>query len=145
MELHDRNVSTKPKSFYDALTGSWDDSPLSRAYFSAENQQILQNGIRAGVYNMSGGRYSIAQQSYEELKIIMRAIFLQETTNTPGNLTSQIQRLNTLVLNYVVPKVFNEAKGYLVYIRDASTLVVPLSAPVSSVSYDKTLELKPFF
>ena len=49
------------------------------------------------------------------------------------------------MLNYVVPKVFNEAKGYLVYIRDASTLVVPLSAPVSSVSYDKTLELKPFF
>jgi hypothetical protein len=145
MSLYDRNASTKPKSFFDALTGNWEDTPLSRAFFSAENQQILQNGIRAGVYNMSGGRYSIAQQSYDEIKIIMRAIYLQETTNTPGNLTSQISALNQSVLNYIVPKVYNEAKGYLVYIRDASTLVVPLSAPVNSVVYDKTLELKPFF
>lgn len=145
MVLHDRNASTKPSTFYDALTGNWEDTPLSCAYFSKENQQIIQNGIRAGVYHMSNGKYTIGLQSYEEIKIIMRAIYLQETTNTPGNLTEQISQLNRSVLNYIVPKVYNEAKGYLTYIRDASTLVVPLSAPVSSVVYDKTLELKPFF
>jgi hypothetical protein len=145
MSLYDRNSSTKPASFHDALTGSWEETPLSRAFFSSENQQILQNGIRAGVYKMSGGRYSIAQQSFDEIKIIMRAIYLQNSANMPGNVTGQIAELNNAVLKYTIPLVYNEAKGYLIYLRDASTLVVPLSAPVNSVSYDKTLELKPFF
>jgi len=145
MSFHDRNVSTKPQSFFDAMTGNWEDTPLSLAFFSAENQQILQNGLRAGVYNMSGKRFSIAPQSYQEIKIIMRSTFLQESQNIPGNVTSQIAHLNKLVLNHMVPQVYNEVKGYLVYIRDASTLVVPLAAPVNSVVYDKTLELKPFF
>jgi len=145
MSLHDRNLSTKPKSFFDAMTGNWEDTPLSLAFFSAENQQILQNGLRAGVYNMSGQRFSIAPQSFQEIKIIMRAIFLQEALNAPGNLTAQIATLNQMVLSLIVPQVYNEVKGYLVYIRDASTLVVPLSTPVNTVVYDKTLELKPFF
>ena len=144
MALYDR-ASSKPASFHDALTGSWEETPLSRAFFSSENQQILQNGIRAGVYKMSSGRYSIAQQSFDEIKIIMRAIYLQNSANMPGNITAQIADLNNAVLKYTVPMVYNEAKGYLVYLRDASTLVVPMSAPVNSVVYDKTLELKPFF
>jgi hypothetical protein len=44
-----------------------------------------------------------------------------------------------------VPQVYREAKGYLTYLRDISTLAVPLSTPVNTVAYDKTLELKPFF
>lgn len=145
MSFHDRNLSTKPQSFFDAMTGNWENTPLSLAFFSAENQQILQNGLRAGVYNMSGQRFSIAPQSYQEIKIIMRAIFLQEAQNIPGNVTAQIAQLNKLVLNQMIPQVYNEVKGYLIYIRDASTLVVPLATPVNTVSSDKTLELKPFF
>lgn len=145
MSFHDRNLSTKPQSFFDAMTGNWENTPLSLAFFSAENQQILQNGLRAGVYNMSGRRFSIAPQSYQEIKIIMRSIFLQEAQNIPGNVTAQITQLNKLVLNQMIPQVYNEVKGYLIYIRDASTLVVPLATPVNTVSSDKTLELKPFF
>ena len=145
MSFHDRNLSTKPQSFFDAMTGNWENTPLSLAFFSAENQQILQNGLRAGVYNMSGQRFSIAPQSFQEIKIIMRSIFLQEAQNIPGNVTAQITQLNQLVLNQMIPQVYKEVKGYLIYIRDASTLVVPMSTPVNTVSSDKTLELKPFF
>jgi hypothetical protein len=132
-------------TYHEALTGNWSDTPLSRTFFSVQNQQILQNGIRAGVYKMSSGRYNIGTQSPDELKMVMRGIFLQHSLNQPGNVRDQCEKLNNAVLNYIVPQVYGEAKGYLTYLRDVSTLVVPLAPPVSTGNYDKTLELKPFF
>jgi hypothetical protein len=132
-------------SYKEAMYGNWTDTPLSIAFFSKENQQILQNGLRAGVHTMSGGKFVIAEQSSDDLKIIMRGIYLQYAQNSPEQLTSQLKALNGRVLQYCVPRVYSEAKGYLTYLKDASTLVVPLATPVNTVAYDKTLELKPFF
>ena len=50
--LYDRNKSNKT-SFRDALKGVKQDNKLSQAFFSKENIQIIQNGLRAGVYKMS--------------------------------------------------------------------------------------------
>jgi signal transduction histidine kinase len=61
LTLQDKPVYTS--SYNDAMTGNWSDTPLSKAFFSVENQQILQNGIRAGVYEQSRGKYMISQQS----------------------------------------------------------------------------------
>ena len=144
MALYDRPVQNT-SSYKEAMQGNWTNTPLSVAFFSSSNQQILQNGLRAGVYRMSQGKYVIGQQSSDDLKIVMRGIYLQYSLNSPDNLTGQIQRLNDLVLNYCVPKIYSEAKGYLTYLKDASTLVIPLSTPINTVAYDKTLELKPFF
>jgi hypothetical protein len=145
MALFDREVNRPPKSFHCALQGTWENTALSNAFFCAANQQILQNGIRAGVYRASQNQYVIAEQPATELQIVMRSIFLQQSNNLPGNTTAQIEQLNRAVLNYSVPRILGEAKGYLTYLRDASTLAVPIAAPVNSVAYDKTLELKPFF
>jgi hypothetical protein len=120
-------------------------TPLSSAFFSAANQQILQNGIRAGVYNMSNQKYTIATQPAENLKLIMRYIFMENSTTQHGNVTDQISFLNNAVLNYSVPKFYEEAKGYLIYLRDVKTLVVPLATPISTTQKDTTLELKNFF
>ena len=145
MILYDR-TPIKSSDYCDALIGNLESSMLSKAFFSAKNQQILQNGIRAGVYQMSGNQYVIAPQPYDQLKIIMRAIYLEHARHLPEDITGQIEELNTMVAKYAVPKLYSEAKGYLQYLKDASTLVVPMSAPVNSVSYDRTLELtKTFF
>jgi hypothetical protein len=144
MMLQDRNRTTI-STYHEALTGNWESSPLSKAYFSTQNQQILQNGIRAGVHRMSGGKFVIAQQPDTELKMVMRSIYLQHSTNEPGNVSAQIQRLNNAVLNFVVPKVYGEAKGYQQYLHDVSNLVVPMARPVNGAARDKTLEMKPFF
>lgn len=130
-------------SYTDALNGGWESTPLSKAFFSKENINIIQNGIRAGVYNMSNQQYVIGTQSYDELKIIMRAIFLQHSVNLATNLSQQINDLNQMVLEYCVPRVFGEAKGYMKYVYDASTLAVPMARPLSS-NKEKILELKRF-
>jgi len=142
LTLQEKPIYTS--SYNDAMTGNWTDTPLSRAFFSIENQQILQNGIRAGVYQQSSGKYIISQQSITDLKMIMRALFLEHSANRPDHIVDQIRELNEYVLNYCIPRVFSEAKGYLKYIQDASTLVVPLARPIHA-STDKTLELKSFF
>jgi hypothetical protein len=76
--------------------------------------------------------------------MIMRAMFLEHSQNRPTHLREQIAELNKYVLDYCIPKIYGEAQGYLKYLQDASTLVVPLSNPIHT-SLDKTLELKSFF
>jgi len=131
-------------SFHDALTGIWIDTPLSKAYFSVQNQQIIQNGIRAGVYKLSNGNYVISQQPDTEIKIAMRTIYLNHCENKTGNIKEQIQELNQYVLDYCIPRIYSEAQGYMNYLKDASTLVVPMARPTFT-STKQTLEYKPWF
>jgi len=122
-------IKNKPTSYYTALSGNdWEDNILSRAYFSAENIQIIQNGLRAGVYNLSkksGNELVVPPQNIEQLSIIMRSIYFQNAENLGNDIKGQIERLNKLVLADVIPRVYGEAMGYLKYMQDQSSLVVP--------------------
>ena len=142
--LHDKIPTGNSTSYRDALTGNWQDNLLSNAFFSANNIRIIQNGLKAGVYNLSKGRFLIGDQDEDTLKIIMRSIFLQSATNLPTKIKEQIAALNKLVLDYSVPQIFGEAQGYIKYKNDVSTLVVPIARPTSTYS-NTTLELKPWF
>jgi hypothetical protein len=123
----------------------WTDTYLSKAFFSQQNIQILQNGIRAGVYQKSNGQYTIAPQDCDSLKIVMRSVYLQNAANQPNNITQQVFELNKIVLNYCIQQVYSEAQGYLKYIDDASTLVVPIAHPVMTDNSDRELEFKTWF
>ena len=139
-------LKNKSTSFSSALSGNdWEETVLSRAFFSAENVQILQNGLRAGVYAKSKNEIVIPPQNIDQLKIIMRSIFLQYTEHSPKNIREQITNLNKIVLDYVIPTVYNEAVGYLKYMQDQSSLVVPLELPLHHDREYKQLELKPWF
>ena len=107
---------------------------VSNVFFSAENIQIIQNGIRAGVYKLSNQRFLIGQQDLDTLKIIMRSIFLQHSLNDNKNVTQQVEGLNKLVMNYSVPQIIGEAEGYVKFKNDVSTLVVPIDRPTSTYS-----------
>jgi len=132
-------------SFRDSLCGTWTDTPLSLLFFSAENIQILQNTIKKGVYDKSNSQYVIGQQNCDELKIIMRSIYLQNTQNLPYNITNQVAKLNDLVVEYAVHQIYNEAVAYLKYKRDASTIHIAPNLPTNTSNKHHTLELKPFF
>lgn len=143
--MFDKIPANQCASFRNPTEGLWDETYLSKAFFSQQNIQIIQNGIRSGVYNKSNGQYLIGLQDCDPLKIIMRSIYLQYSANQPNNLTQQIEELNKIVLNYCIQQVYGEAQGYLKYIDDASTLVVPIAHPVMANNTDRTLELKTWF
>jgi len=144
-KMYDKIPANQCVTFRNATEGLWDDSLLSRAFFSQENIRILQNGIRAGVYHRSNGQYVVSPQDCDSLKIIMRSVFLQYSANQPSNIPQQIEELNKIVLNYCIQQVYSEAQGYMKYIDDASTLVVPIAHPVQASNTDRQLELKSWF
>ena len=137
----------KPSSAYvDAMIGSWTDTPLSCRFFSAGNVQVLQNELREGVKKRSKGQYVIGEQNEDELKTIMRSIFLQYAENNASQVDLQVSRLNKLVLDYAIGQVYGEAQGYLKYLRDAGTLYSDggalLPMPVAPDSNCKELEFR---
>ncbi len=137
--LSDRMPVNQITSYRDAMNGNWYNTKLSDAFFSEQNIITLQNGIRVGVFKKSNEKYLIGNQDSDELKIVMRSIFLQNAKNLPDNIPQQIKNLNKLVLNYAVHQVYGEADGYMKYKRDASTLIMPMEHPVMSKLNDKQL------
>jgi hypothetical protein len=135
-------VKSKATEYREALTGELESNVLAQVFFSAENIQIIQNGLRAGVYRISGDKFIVAPQNVDTIKIIMRSIYLQNAEHRPDNITQQVEKLNALVLDYAVPSVYNEAMGYVKYCQDQSTLVVPLELPRHHDRVYKQLELK---
>lgn len=139
-------LKNKATEYRSALSGNdLEDNILARVFFSMENIQIIQNGLRAGVYEMSNHAIVIPPQNIDQLKIIMRSTYLQYAQHYEDNIKGQVEQLNCLVLQYAVPTVFGEAQGYLKYMQDQSTLVVPLDIPKHHDRQYKQLELKPWF
>ena len=144
-QMYDKIPANQCVTFSNATEGLWTSDYLSNAFFSEQNIRIIQNGIRAGVYHRSNGQYTIGPQDCDSLKIVMRSVFLQNSANQPHNIPQQIAQLNNIVLEYCIQQVYSEAQGYMKYINDASTLVVPISHPVMANDNDRQLELKPWF
>jgi hypothetical protein len=122
----------------------YEDNMLGNVFFSAGNIQIIQNGIRAGVYEKSNGLYVIPNQNINNLKVIMRSTYLQYAEHKPDNITAQVERLNQIVLDYCVPSVYSEAVGYERYCQDQSSLIVPLEQPRNHDRNYRQLEMKPW-
>jgi len=137
-KIYDRIPVEECVTLREPTLGLWNETELSKAFFSYENIMILQNAIRKGVYDISNHQYLISNQDCNTLKIIMRSIFLQHSINNPTNITQQIKELNQLVVTYSVNNIFNEAIGYKKYLQDVSTLAVPLSTPIMTTQNDKT-------
>jgi hypothetical protein len=136
-------IDQKMSSYNDALTGNFEKSNLSRAFFSAKNIIIIQNSLMANVHKASNGHFNIGYQNEDTLKIIMRSVFLQHSANLCTNITEQIVELNKIVSEYCVPKLCSEASAYIKYKNDISILAVPLNRPISTYN-NNTLELKNF-
>ena len=143
--MTDKIPINQSADFREAMTGNWTDTTLSSVFFSSKNIKILQNGIRIGVYQRSNGQYLIGEQNEDELKIIMRGVFLQNSLNMPNNIKEQVESLNKIVLDYAIPQVYGEAQGYMKYKYDVSTMAVPMEHPIMSKPNTKQLELKKWF
>lgn len=144
-QMYDKIPAHQCSTFRNPTEGLWDETILSKAFFSQQNIQIIQNGIRAGVYQRSNSQYVIGPQDCDSLKIIMRSVFLQHAANQFDNITAQIEELNKIVLDYCIQQVYSEAQGYMKYVDDVSTLVVPIAHPVQASNTDRTIEFKTWF
>jgi hypothetical protein len=138
------SITNRATDYRESLSGNFEDNVLAQVFFCKENIQIIQNGLRAGVHEMSNKKYIIPNQNINNLKIIMRSTYLQYAEHYATDITKQVERLNKIVLDYCIPSVYGEAVGYERYCQDQSSLVVPLVLPQHHDREYKQLELKPW-
>jgi len=143
--MMDKIPLTTKTDYTNVLTGTFERTRLSDAYFSQDNIQIIQNALRKGVYDKSNQKILIDQQPQDQIVTVMRSIFYQHSKNLDYNIPQQIQELNNYVINFCINTVFNEAVAYLKYKEDSSKMHIPMTAPIYSSKTNKTLEQKPFF
>lgn len=132
-------------NYLNSLTGNFERSELSNLFFSKQNIENIQNLLIRGVYEKSNSQIMIDKQPTDNIVIVMRSMYLQYSKNLDTKLNEQVNELNNYVLNFCIPKVYSEAVAYLKYKEDASTMHMPMSAPIYSSKTNKTLEQKPFF
>lgn len=143
-KLFDENK--KQNSFHkEAIHGIHSRNQLADVFFSQENIDILQESIRYLVNQKSCGKHTIDRQSDSELKLIMRAFYLQEGRHSQYNIIEDVRELNSMVLGYAVPKILQEINMYMYYKQDIGRNPVPMSrGEFSSSKGTKQLELKNF-
>jgi hypothetical protein len=137
-------IENKATDYRGALNGNLESSVLSDLFFSAKNIEIIQNGIKAGVYNMSKSQIVVPSQNIDNLKIIMRSTYMQHAEHRKEDIPGQIKKLNDLVLAYAVENVYNGAVSYMKYIQDQSSLATPMDLPSQPDRDFKHLERKHF-
>ena len=119
----------------DMLRGNWDHTALSDTFFTRRNVDVIQKAIKNEVYRMSGPkRYQIDDQDVDEIKMIMRAMYLQYAKNNEFDVEGQIKELNDLVIKWCAPRIMSEIDQYSYYLNDISHLPVPLEKPLNMSS-----------
>lgn len=102
---------------------------LQELFFSEQNIDIIQKLLTYHVNLQSNGRHQIGRQSDNELKIVMKSIYLQYGKNADNNINTQVKELNAYVLDYCIPLILSNIEQYIIFKRDVSTLPVPLDNP----------------
>ncbi len=116
---------------YDLTRGNWEETPLSDTFFGTRNINYLQKRIKDEVYRRSGAKqWVIDEQDVNELKIIMRSMFLQYARNLPTDIEGQIEELNNIVVEWAVPRIMSAVQHHLYYLNDIDKMPVPMARPV---------------
>ena len=134
------NEATKP---YDLFSGSSQHqdtnvsiisniivpNALSRTFFSNDNVERLQNQIVNEVYRLS--QKSISKQSYQELQIIMKSMYLQYSQNVKDDIEGQVLTLNKYVVDECVRIIVSNVIQYNKYITDITSPIPVMNLPQS--------------
>jgi hypothetical protein len=110
---------------------------LSRTFFSNENIERLQHQIIQKVLELSNNRIKVGKQSYQELQVVMKSIYLQYGRNLPYDIEGQVIQLNKYVIDECANIVKSNAEQYNKYIQDITSPipVMPRSQNVSNKGY----------
>lgn len=108
---------------------------VSRTFFSNTNMERLQTAIINKVYSICSKQ--IGKQSYEELQIIMKSLYLQYSKNLPTNIEDQVLELNKMVIDECSNRIVPNVLQYIGYLQDitAPPPVMPHAQNVSNKGY----------
>ena len=124
-----KNSNSKQDTNVDIISNIVVPNTLSRAFFSNDNVECIQRQIINNVYNQS--QKQISKQSYQELQIIMKSIYLQYSRNLSYDIKEQISVLNKYVVDECVSIIIPNVLQYNKYITE---ITGPLPVPPRSIN-----------
>jgi len=134
------NIDNKSTDFRRAVCGVQQMNELSEKYFSAENMQVIQDAIKQGVLKKSNGKYILPNQNANTLKIMMRGVYLEYSIYQKEDINSEIKRLNQIIIDNCIERLYNESVAYEKYCYDQSTIAMPMERPKNNDRDYKQLE-----
>ena len=137
-------VKNKYTDYRDALYNIQEETKLSLMYFSAKNIKYIQNTLKNEIFKRSNGMYKLLPQNEDDLKMIMRKFFILYAFYEKDNEVNELNRINSILLNYLIPRLMNDSESYYKYIIDQSTLVMPFDRGMQVDRDWKELEYQPF-
>lgn len=130
--------------------GGYQLTNVGKVFFSQRNMSLLQEALRYRVFVESNGKYTIGRQSNQELGLVMRSVYLGDTSgrdmaNRHQTLIEHVRMLNTSVIDFCVPRVLEEVRMYKHYLKDVSTMPIPIDrGTIATSKGDRVLEIKQF-
>ena len=124
------------------LSGVLEETLLSKYFFSTENILNLQKMMR--YYFFKKYKVVIDEQSNNILLTIMRGIFLKYSNSgatTIPQIQIEIQKLNSLVTEYNLQKIYSNYEMHNKYMSDIQNLPDPLPLPVNNFKKNTTFDL----
>ena len=100
------------------------ESPLTKAYFSRSNLDLVQRTLADEVARLTGFR--IDRQDDTQMLIVMRALYLDHAKNAPRDVQAEVRRLNAGVVSSLIDQVISGITARLSYLRDASRMRTPI-------------------
>ena len=126
----------------DILSGVLEETLLSKYFFSDDNVMNIQKLIKYEFYKEKNDR--IDNQSNIILLTIMRGIYLKYSNSADKTLERiklQIQKLNGLVVQYSLGKIFSNYEMHQHYLNDTSRLPLPMEMPKANSKNNYTSDL----
>jgi hypothetical protein len=146
-ELYESSNSSKKYNYSEeALKGVLEVSKLSQAFFSQQNIAILQKKLKSEVYRLTNKKIILeVDQDEKDLVLAMRAIYIEHAKHLDTNITEQINELNMLTVNYVIPDMMNAIKQQYGFLKDQNTPLNPIDRPLNVHSGKNILATAPCF
>lgn len=91
---------------------------LSKYFFSDANINLINKQLVLKVYKKSGKKYKIPFQNKDDMLVVMRYVWIQDSKNLDFNIKEQIKTLNCRVVGEIYPNVMTNIEQYIKYLED---------------------------
>tara|TARA_Y100000741_G_C18241917_1_gene553986 strand:- start:573 stop:1040 length:468 start_codon:yes stop_codon:yes gene_type:complete len=130
--------------YTNATRGIYEESDLSRSFFSKENISYLQRTMILNVKLLTD--YTIPPQNEDTLKGAMWGVYMDFAAHIPNKIGYQIDALNKKVLEQCVPGILEAIKADIKYRYDISHMHTPIAHSISTSNKGlQNNEFKTFF
>jgi len=133
VDSNERNNWATENSIQKSLLKSiYTPTPLGEIFFSPDNIKRLQNKIKKSIFIESKGKYKLqVDQNESDLLVVMRAVYIQDSYNSPYRIIHQVKELNEKVINRILPDMMSNIKQNEEYLNIIDKPIDPIPLPVN--------------